>query len=241
MKNKKEVVFRVIGAILLIIGTFGLSTLINNNRNNSQENTTQKNITPEDVIQENTTQNTLESFDLSEIPVTCWQNKDFLVIQPVIDFETSKKIDEKEESIYIIVKNKSLPSENVCKYEYTSEDYLIDSYWGMAKIENLEDNFLFVDYGTTRIRGLLIFDLNSRSQYFSDSYQGLDDIYKTADDIIVKYWSIIDDKVKANSDNCPQFKEYTDDLWRAGFNEYTTLHVKTLKKEVGERVCVRRE
>ena len=133
----------------------------------------------------------------------------------------------------ILVKYKTAVDQHfACSYAVGENDFEInneDADYFLA----FTDNFLIIDRGTAPDpRGLIVYDLRSRTQVYIDRYSKP---WSIAGDTIT-YWNPVDTKV--TSQNCPKLAEYTSQGLGAIIESRVTLDLSTLaKKASGEYRC----
>jgi len=133
----------------------------------------------------------------------------------------------------ILVKYKTSPTQNFsCKYEVASGDF---------ELKNLEaeyflaftDNFLLIDKGTApEPRGLVVYDLRTKKQVFTDSYAKPVDVVGDS----ITYFAKT--SIKPTTQNCPDLKTYTSNGLGAVIMSKVTVNLSTLtKKYLNQQEC----
>jgi len=132
-----------------------------------------------------------------------------------------------------LVKYKTSEDQTIsCKYVVEKTNFEIKDQ-GPAYFFALTDNFLILDYGTAPPpRTLIVYDLNSRKEVYTDSYSAP---FSILNDVIT-YWSPIEEK--ATNENCPGLSEYTANWFGAAIEAHVSVNLSNLvKKELGEYRC----
>ena len=174
----------------------------------------------------------------TSVPVTCYQNSNFFVVEPVESYTRSKDVE------YFIVKEQLMSHfrKHVCEYVYETEDYLIENESGTGHVVALEDKFLILDYGTSLIRSLIVYNLETGEIVYKDVYNKKIEIDRNESGVILDYWRVADDTIPITEENCPDhIEDYLKYGGGAGINEFVQVNLETLHKEVIGRECVYRQ
>ena len=135
-----------------------------------------------------------------------------------------------------IVKYKTTPDQKIsCIYSVTNPDFEIKGLEATYFLA-LTDNFLILDQGTAPPpRGLLVYDLRSRKQVYSDTYADFA-IPTTTNGDTITYWDPTNEK--PTSKNCSSLNEYTADGLGVVIESQVSLDLNSLsKKDLGEYRC----
>ena len=133
----------------------------------------------------------------------------------------------------ILIKYKTSPEEKLpCVYAVANGDFEppnVEAQYFLA----FTDNFILLDSGTApEPRGLIVYDLRSRKQVFTDSY---------AKPVIVVGDTITylsKTSIEPTAQNCPDLKTYTSNGLGAVIMSKVTVDLKTLfKKDAGMFEC----
>lgn len=159
--------------------------------------------------------------------VFCKENNNYLVVIKGSETGVSD----------FLIKNKTTSNKNVaCSYNVDETDFELKNLEATYFLA-LTDNFLVLDIGTgPEPRGLIVYDLNTSRQVFTDQYSDLMSV--TNDNL--NYWDSTSQL--ATVDNCPELNEYLSGGLGATIETKVSLNLNTLlKKELGELRCVPRQ
>ena len=128
----------------------------------------------------------------------------------------------------------SVGTDILVKYKTDKDQHFNCNYVVEKNDFEIKNNFLITDNGTgPDPRVLVIYNLNSRKEVFTDEYFSQDLIIQ---DNAITYWSPTSQK--ATSNNCPKLDEYLSDGLGTEIDSYIALDLATLlKKELGEYRC----
>ncbi len=117
-----------------------------------------------------------------------------------------------------------------CVFNAKYFEYATTSWY----FKGVMSNMLIMDVGTTAgIRGLLIYNLDTQKEVFSDEYE---DLHLSFEKNTISYLSPIDEK--ADVKNCTEFNENTSN----GFKSFILTHIVLSlndfsRKDLGEHIC----
>lgn len=135
---------------------------------------------------------------------------------------------------HILVKYKTSPEQHFsCIYKVERGDFEISND-EPDYLLSFTNNFLIIDRGTApEPRGLIVYDLRSRTQVYTDQYASPWTVLKD----VITYWSPA--STTPTADTCPTLAEYTKDGFGAVIENHVELDLTTLtKKELGESRCM---
>ena len=113
--------------------------------------------------------------------IECFNSKDYFVVAPRYGSELE----------FIIVKNKSKYTDILdCEYSILDGDIKFERY-SPSSVKYLANKRLYIDSGTSKIRGISVFDIVSEEFVLVDSYIKSHEMETSAD--FVRYWSVADD------------------------------------------------
>ncbi len=161
---------------------------------------------------------------VSDPSLTCHESSKYFVVEKSLAPNVGSNI---------IIKYKTTPSQKLaCAYNVNSGDFEITNANAQYFLA-FTDNFILIDQGTApEPRELIVYDLRTQKQVFTDSYAKPVDV---AGDSIT-YLSKTN--IKPTTQNCPDLKTYTENGLGAVIMSKVTVNLLTLsRKDLGQSQC----